>query len=428
MFNSTSSPPSRGWRWLLALAALPLCAAADSVQLAEQPTSRATGPDVTVFALSDTTNYGIANGVRGYSIGTTSCNVGTAPLNWCDNVGGCGMGTTGNDHPVIAQNIYRLKDGRLTQIGASWLKHGFLSVNSSNSACGTCQIPPLGGDQLGVGCTDPYGSGLNGSRPMGRKSEVDPTTGAFPFPIGGGGSTAAVWNQRVAVNESDLIAAQNVGARYFAEGHYVAPDDARADNGLNNASYREVSVNQGNFNLSFVGATVREKAAIQAWADIDSTVELVNVDVPDSRPVQRFHVARKVTETTPGLWRYEYAVHNMNASRSADRLTVRFATGTTITGVGFHGVAAHSGEPYDTAAWPGVISADMVQWAAPAFPSAPQNANALRWGTMYSFWFEADRGPQDILQHELGLFTGTPTEVVFLANSPTLFEDGFEDP
>src|SRR5690606_25989813 len=143
----------------------------------------------TVYSLSDIGNYttgGPVNGMRAYSVGTTSCNIGDEPLNWCDNTGGRGN-LEGNQHPVIAQNIYRLKDGRFEQIGMSWLKHGFLSTNSFANDCRgasnqTCQSPPLGGNQLGVGCTDPYGSGLNGSRPLGMRSEVDPTTGYFPFP------------------------------------------------------------------------------------------------------------------------------------------------------------------------------------------------------------------------------------------------------
>src|SRR5262245_9875310 len=94
------------------------------------------GPDVTVYQLTDISNYGAFNGVRGYAIGTTSCNVGSTPVNWCDNSGGC-SGLTSRQHPVIAQNLYRLKSGRFEQIGMSWLKHGFVSTNSSSG--GGCQ-------------------------------------------------------------------------------------------------------------------------------------------------------------------------------------------------------------------------------------------------------------------------------------------------
>lgn len=403
-----------------------LAACAAALLATTAATAGNTGPDVTVFDLPDTTNYGVSGGVRGYSVGTTSCNMGDTPLNWCNQSGGCGSGTTNADHPVIGQNIYRLKNGRFDQVGASWLKHGFLSLNMSSAGCGdgSCASPPLGGSQLGVGCTDPYGSGLNGNRPMGRKSEVDATTGVFPMPPGGGGSTATVWNQRAAVAEADLDAELNPGARYFIEGQYVAPDDAQSGNGLNNASYREVSVEAGSFNLLMAGSTVREKAAIEVWPVIDPTVELVNVDVP-SAPLERFHVARKVTQPSAGVWHYEYAVHNMNSDRSAGRLAIRFLGATTFGNIGFHDVDAHSNEPYDTADWSNATTADEVSWDSPSF-SPPENANAIRWATLYNFWFDADRPPTDIGTHVLELFeAGTPSEVEFLTNTNVIFLDGF---
>ncbi len=393
--------------------------------------ARAAGPDVTVFTLSGTQNYGTAGGIRGYAVGTTSCNIGDAPLNWCDSTSGCGLGTTGSDHPVIAQNMFRLKAGRFDQIGASWLKHGFVSTNTSESGCGSgsCTSPPLGGNQLGVGCTDPYGAGLNGNRPLGRKSEVNATTGAYPFPFGQGGTQTTVWNQRVAVAESDMIAASNPGALYFVEGHYIAPDDAAAGNALNNASYSQVVVSPTTFNLTMTGGTIRRKAAIEAWPTVDPSVELFNVDTP-TVPVQRFHVARKVTEVTPGLlWHYEYAVHNMNSDRSSDRLTIDFFGDTTFTSIGFHDVDAHSNEPYDTADWPGTTTANSIQWQAPEFAAAPQNANAIRWSTLYNFWFDANRPPGQIARHALKMFkAGDPAELEFVVGTePIMFANGFED-
>jgi hypothetical protein len=397
------------------------------------PDSRAaaqtSGPDVTVYDLSSTQNYGATGGIRGYSVGTRSCNIGNKPLNWCDEEGGCGLGTTDRDHPVIAQNMYRLKNGRFEQIGASWLKHGFSSTNSTTAGCGdgTCVAPPLGDNQLGMGCTDPYGASLNGSRPLGRKSEVNPATGAYPFPYGGGGATAALWNQRLAVAEADMDATLNPGATYYVEGHYVAPDDAVNGNGLNNAAYRRVTVSAGSFNLNFAASTVRERSAIEAWPVVDPAVELVAVDLPTD-PVERFHVARKVTELGGGQWHYEYAVHNVNSQRAADGLTITFGSAASFSNVGFHDVNAHSNEPYDGADWELTNTTDSLSWATPFFTPA-ENANALRWATMYNFYFDANRPPADIASHTLSLFeAGMPGEVVFLENAQaqTLFADGFE--
>ncbi len=384
------------------------------------------GPDVTVFSLSGVTNWGASGGVRGYSLGTTSCNIGDAPLNWCDNGGGCGSGTTDEDHPAIAQNLYRLKDGRFEQLGMSWLKHGFVSTNSDTVGCGdgTCEDPPLGGNQLGVGCTDPYGSGMNGSRPLGKRSEVNATTGEFPFPYGGGGSTAQPADQRVKVLDSELDPAANAGARYFIEGQYVAPDDAAAGNGLNNASYREVSVQAGTFDLQFLATTVREAAAIEVWQVIDPTVELLDADV-EGTILERFHVARKVTEPSPGTWHYEYAIHNLNSDRSARSLTIAFPSAAGIANVGFRDVDHHSGEPYAAADWTPTVGSNSVTWATDDF-ATNANANAMRWGTMFNFWFDAGRGPNGI-QHTLGLFKpGDPAEIGFSFLGVEVFGDGFE--
>ncbi len=383
------------------------------------------GPDVTVFNLQSTSNYGSSGGFRGYSIGTTSCNIGDTPLWWCNDAGDTFCET--NQHPVIAQNIYRLKNNRFEQLGMSWLKHGFFSVNSSSSQCGdgSCAQPPHGGDQLGVGCTDPYGSGLNGSRPLGMRSEVNATTGEFPYPYTQVGSSVG-FEQRVKVLEDEVDPALNAGARYFIEGHYIAADDAASGNDLNNASYREVTINAGTFNLSFAGSTVREKAAIFAWQAVDPTVEILNLDLRGESP-ERFHAARKVISMGDGTYRYEYAIHNMNSDRSARSLTTTFPGATTFTEMGFRDVDHHSGEPYETDDW--ILAVDgpngTITWSTDNFSIDP-NANALRWGTMFSFWFRADRPPADVT-NSLGLFkTGVVSDSVDFEFFGGFFADDFE--
>jgi len=382
---------------------------------AQTPTS---GPDVTILDLTDTSNYGAASGYRGYSIGSNACNVGDQPVNWCNNGGGCGP-LTDDQHPVIAQGIYRLKSGRFEQIGMSWLMHGFLSTNSPNSACQTghpsCTTPPLGGDQLGVGCTNTYGSGLNGSTPLGQRSEVDATTGVFPYPYSQVFPSNVV-EQRVKVLESDLAAASNPGALYWVEAQYVADNDAVAGNGFNNASYRAVNVQATSpFNLSFPGSTIREKSALRVWKVQDPLVELVNVDIPGSIPAERFEVARRVTNPSPGLWHFEYAIRNMNSDRSAQAFEIDFPDGTLFSGIGFKDIDHHSGEPYSTADWTNNVDEpnSVISWATDPFSTDP-NANALRFATMFNFWFDADSPADEI--HRLTFFKpGSPEYVDFAA-------------
>ncbi len=379
------------------------------------------GPDVTVIYLPNVSNYGSDNGYRAYSVGTTSCNVGDEPIWWCNDAGDpfCEV----NQHPVIAQNLYRLKDGRFEQIGMSWLKHGFLSTNSFDSSCGSCQGPPHGGDQLGVGCTDAYGSSLNGNRPLGMRSEVNAASGDFPYPYTQVGTGSSI-DQRMQVLETDLDPALNPGALYWVEGHYIAADDAEAANAFNNASHRRVNVSGSSFNLSLQGATIREKPAIQAWQGEDPGVEVLNIDNDGAHPVERFHVARKVSGS-PGAWHYEYAVHNMNADRAARSFTVQFPSSASISAAGYHDVKHHSGEPYITTDWDLAVGASSVGWSTETF-AENEDANALRWGTMFTFWFDSDQPPVG-LQHTIGLFKpGTPASLTFGFEPTLIFADGFE--
>ena len=385
-----------------------------AVAPAEEPESLAASPDVVVFDLYDTTRWGESGDTTAYSVGTESCNRGELPVSWISST---------NQHPVIAQNLYRLANGRFEQLGMSWLKHGFLSVNGS--ACDTCQSPPGGGSQLGVGCSDPYSAGLNGSQSrLGPRSEVDAFTGVFTWPHGtpAGPSTLA---GRLLVKTDDVTPALNPGALYFVEGQYVTADDAQAGNGRNNASYRRVTIGSSN-SLVLADSTHEGEPAIRAWQETDPSVAVVDVDVPSEG---RFHVAYLVTDNLDGTWHYEYAVHNMNSHLSAGSFTVPTAGGAAITGVGFHDVDYHSGEPYDGTDWAVVVDGTSVTWSTTPY-ATDQNANALRWGTMYNFWFDADQPPEEG-EATLGMFRpGGAPSVSFAALTPgrsqTVFDDDFE--
>ena len=389
------------------------------------------GADVTVFNFPDVTSYGPQDNFMGYSIGTRSCNRGDVPLNWCDEAN-CAPGAEDTDHPVIIQNLYRITSGRFEQIGMAWLKHGFFAENHFDAACTgpqgqTCGGPgPYGGDQLMVGCTDPYVASLyNSARPLGLRSEVNATKGEFLFPYGTQPGPYTSYSQRVKVPVADVDPAQNAGAVYLAEGHYVAPDDAAAGNGLNNASCRQVTFSGSpGYTMAMTGSFFEKTPAIVRWSEVDGAVELVAVDVPGSSPVERFHVARKVTETAPGEWHHEYAIHNLNSDRSARRFTVDFPDGTVISNAGFSAPDYHSGEVYSSADWTSAIDApsSSVSWSTATY-ATDVNANALRYATAYTFWFDAD-APASSADHVIELFKpGSPTEVSF---NFYLFADDFE--
>ncbi len=343
------------------------------------PCALAQGPDVIVGSLNGINSYGNVGDIYAYAVGTTSCNIGDETLSWIAST---------NEHPVIGQSLYRLMDGRLEHIGQSWLKHGFTAL--TGSLCDPCSGP--GGSILSPGCSDPYGAGLNGSQGgLGMKSEVNATTGYFPYPPSNppwSGSVA----RRVQVHADDLDPALNPGALYYAEGHYIAADDAASGHGPNNVSYRPVNIaDDSNYTASFPGPTVRELPAIFAWADVDPEVTLEEVNVPGDG---RYIVAYKVTENPGGgSWRYEYAVHNINSHLSAQAFNIPIPDAVSLAGVGFHDVDYHSGEPYSLTDWDFDHSGGVASWATETF-ATNADANALRWGTLYNFWFDANTEPE----------------------------------
>jgi hypothetical protein len=375
-----------------------------------------TSPDVIVGAITGPGNYGTdGSGIYAYSLGTDSCNLGTTPLNWISS----GTGNS-NQHPVIGQNIYRLKNGRFEQIGLSWLKHGFTAL--ANNLCATCQNPGTG-QLLGINCSDPYSSSLNGSQSNGPRNEVNASTGYFPIPFSGSyPAAAATIGRRIQCAAADVDPALNAGALYFGEGQYVAADDAKAGNKNNNASYRAMAFAAGTLSASFTASTVQQDPAILAWQANDASVVIEYVDWPNDG---RFIIARKVTSLGGGNHHYEFAVHNLNSDRSGGGFAVGFPAGTTISNTGFKDIAYHSGEPYSGLDWAVSVTGSSVEWMTESFASNP-NANALRWGTLYNFWFDATAAAETsktILPFKCPTNPEIPSKHGYVLNTSAAYDD-----
>ncbi len=368
------------------------------------------GPDVVVGNIAVLSKWGTVGEISGYSMFTESCNLGDENLLW--------QALTPN-HPVIGQNLYRLHNGRFEQLGMSWLKHGFSAL--ALNLCCTCQDPGSTG-LLGVGCSDPYSAGLNGRQEgmscggivcggLGPRSEVNASTGSFLFPYGDAGLAGDFIYKRLQVHNDDLDPELNPGALYYGEGHYVTPDDAAAGNHHNNASYRRANVglfSAGGWNISFVGTTTRELPAIYAWQDNDPAVV---IEIVDDDSAGRFFLGYRATDNGDGTWHYEYALHNLNSHRSAGAFGIPIPACVTVTNIGFHDVDYHSGEPYLPTDWVASVDGGMVSWSTDAFDPKNDVANALRWGTLYNFRFDADMPPMSATA-TIGLYRpGTPTDL-----------------
>ena len=356
--------------------------------------------DVFLFDLHDLGNFGSVNGIYAYSVGTTSCNIGDVELLWhADDP----------NHPVIGQEMYRLRDGTLEQIGVSWLKHSFCALSLSD--CGPCQ--PTDCDTLGIDCSDPYSAGLNGQQSnLGPRSQVNAHTGVFPYPIDP--PMPPFTNdidRRLQVAEAAIDPALNAGALYFVTGHYVTPDDAEAGNGDNNVAYRQVSVgtSPASFPLDFVpgSPTQAGQPGIQAWQDYDPEVVIEEVRVPGEGLML---LGYKVTDLGSGEWRYDYALYNMNSDRCAGAFNVPASASANLIAVGHRGISHHSGEPYSTALWTSNVTPAGVTWSTESF-FQDQDANALRWGFMYNFRIITDQPPSQGVATVTLFRPGTPATV-----------------
>lgn len=390
------------------------------------PDAVSQGPDVIVGDIPSMDQAGSVGSVVGLEVGTTSCNAGNVELNW--------FALPNTDHPVIPQNLYRMSGGatnneRFEQVGQSWLKHAFTALQ--NNACSFGCAPAANGTHLGIGCSDPYSASLNGSQSgLGSRAWVNPFTGAYPSTARDHtGHTHTGISHRVLVNASDLNTTANPGATYFAEAQYVTPHEyawcqthVGQCNMYNNASYRQFTVSgTTSFSFSPPSATVRMTPAIVAW-----TGSTLNTIEPAPGIDGRAFLAYKVSGPVAGVYHYEYALNNQNLDRSIQSFSVPLGCGVAVSNVGFHaplneagfandGTVASSG--YSNAAWTPSQTATAVSWSSETF-AQNQNANALRWGTLYNFRFDSTRPPQAALA-TVGFYkSGAPITVAIQAPTP----------
>lgn len=384
------------------------------------------GPDVIVGDLSGLAQFGSSSGTQvGLAVATDSCNFGTENLHWQAN--------PSNDHPVIPQNLYRMSANgdRMEQIGQSNVKHAFTAL--TNNICGLgCN--GVGGSNLGSGCSDPYSASLNAGPNLGSRAWINPFTGDFPR-----GDSATPNNShtghshtgtshRILVEINDLNTSMNAGATYYAEGQYITRHEydwcsthPGQCNMYNNVSYRQYSVNgtTSPFSFSPVSSTVRTKAAIMAWTG--ATI----VDLQPAPGVDGIGtLAYKVTQLSPTLWHYEYAIYNQNLNRGIQSFSVPVTSGD-LTNIGFHAPPQHPGWANDgtvgnagfsSQPWATNEANGSMTWSSETFAQNP-NANAIRWGTTYNFRFDSTHAPVTATA-TIGFYkTGAPITVTVQAPS-----------
>jgi hypothetical protein len=187
----------------------------------------------------------------------------------------------------------------------------------------------------------------------------------------------------------------------------------------NNASHRKFLVNgTTNFTFSPLGETVRMHPAITAW-----TGAAVSQQEPDPGNDGIWFMGYKVTNPTPGLYHYEYALFNQNLDRSIQSFSVPVAAGVSISNAAFHAPPQEPGwandgtfnnQGYSSQPWTFTQASGSITWNSETF-AQNQNANAIRFGTLYNFRFDADQPPQ-AASATVGFFkTGSPMMIAIQA-------------
>src|SRR5207245_2565336 len=167
-------------------------------------------------------------------------------------------------------------------------------------------------------------------------------------------------------------------------------------------------------------STVRMQPAMMAW-----TGATVNQVRPDPGNDGIWFMGYKVTNPTAGVWHYEYALYNENLDRAIQSFSVPLGAGANISNIDFHAPPQEPGwandgtfnnQGYSNTPWsndyqPGNTS---ITWNCETF-AQNQNANAIRFGTLYNFRFDADQAP-NFTDATVGFFKiGSPIGVVIQA-------------
>jgi hypothetical protein len=221
----------------------------------------------------------------------------------------------------------------------------------------------------------------------------------------------------------------------FSGPNYIVPDEGiwcqshpTECNMYNNASYKQftvVGVNQP-FTFNPVGNTVREQPAIMAW-----TGATVTQYEPDPGNDGIFFVGYKVTGPNNGVWHYEYAIYNQNLDRGIQYFEVVSGANPhpVFSNIGFHAPPQHPGFAHDgtvgdagysSTPWDVAQSLEVVSWSTETFAQNP-NANAIRFGTLYNFRFDANEPPSlqtaTIKFFKTGSQIQVPVAVPFLSDA-----------
>ena len=348
--------------------------------------------DVALVNLSQVSQVALGGGVVAIAPSATLKNVGITDVPWQVKFSPPAPPYNTDQHPYLIWNLYRLSNGRLEQLGASGLKHAFLSTNSN------CGCSGASGAVLWVGnggCEDTYGVGTNNSTgSLGPRHEITAHTGVWercgsifdpdcngiqnPAPPFSGPSDP----RRLWVMESELA---TPGAQYFFESWYVVRDDV---NIFNTMAWRSITPAFSGTSWTFGPLGPQSQGpAIDAWVNPASPGANADTRRIDSGQGE-VTLAVRATDVGGGRWRYEYALMNHDLDAMVGSLSIPLPAGVTVTNVSFHDVDRNPRTDWVAK----VSSGDSIIWHAPPSVLTPL-AFGQDWGLLYNFGFEVNAAP-----------------------------------
>jgi hypothetical protein len=370
--------------------------------------SGAGGNGRVVFAPSSTLRNNVNNGslvavVPGDPLGTSTA-LYAADIPWWTKFSGNFPPYNNDQHPYLIWNLYRFNaDGSIDQIGRSGVKHAFLTINTG------CSEPPISSQILGRGCSDVYSTSNNDSpNSLGPRSEIIPATNQW----GRCGSVYDVncdgiqnnsgynnFDQRMVVRESQFSGPAHAGATYRFESWYLARQDINILNSMasTNATFTRPSTVWVVGGQSGAAGNYRLGPAIDRWVDPanpgpNAASQMVTTAEGSVK------VAVRAIDLGGGLWRYHYAVMNLDFARPAtegaepnlrvlrnagfDNIGIPVGAGTVVSDLQFS-----DGDLDATNDWNPVVRDGRLFWWSTA------RSNTLNWGTLFRFSFTTDRPP-----------------------------------
>ena len=162
--------------------------------------------------------------------------------------------------------------------------------------------------RLGIGCTDTYGSGLNGEQPLGPRSEVNATISVFSFRTPTS-RPSAIYQPRLQVSDSDVDPVLNAGASIGSRASTSPPTIPPPATGSTTPPIARPPCRSVTFALIMEPDAPpgyyapRASTGDPAWPTLDPDGRARLRRTCPARSVERFEAARKVTASstsTPG--------------------------------------------------------------------------------------------------------------------------------